>query len=100
MSDDYIDEQKELDGRDNTDEDVFDKSVKKKIYWRPMDPSILELYNKNKRGELDLSPTWQRNYVYDKIKASRLIESVLLEVPLPAIYLAKEADGTMSVIDG
>jgi hypothetical protein len=102
MSDEFvkINEQEEFDGQDKGDEDVFDKSVKKKIFWRPMDYSIQELYNKNKTGEIDLSPTWQRNYVYDKIKASRLIESVLLDVPLPAIYLAEEADGTMSVIDG
>jgi len=100
MSDEYVNEQEEFDGQDKGDEDVFDKSVKKKIFWRPMDYSIQELYNKNKTGEIDLSPTWQRNYVYDKIKASRLIESVLLDVPLPAIYLAEEADGTMSVIDG
>ena len=34
------------------------------------------------------------------MKASRLIESALLNVPLPIIYLAEEADGRKSVIDG
>ena len=100
MSDIQINEQEEFDDRDNADEDIFDKVIQKKIFWRPMDYSIQELYNKHKKGELDLSPTWQRNYVYDIIKASRLIESVLMDVPLPAVYLAEEADGTMSVIDG
>jgi hypothetical protein len=38
--------------------------------------------------------------VFDKTKASRLIESALLDVPLPAVYLAEESDETLSIIDG
>ena len=34
------------------------------------------------------------------VKASRLIESVLMSVPLPLVYLAKEANAIFSVIDG
>ena len=50
--------------------------------------------------ELDTTPAFQRGYVWDKIKASKLIESVLLHVPLPLIYTAEEADGSEVVIDG
>jgi hypothetical protein len=102
MSDEYINEQKELEDyqRQDEDGDVFDKNVSKKITWLPMNFTIQGIYNMKKDGDLDPSPSWQREYVFDKIKASRLIESVLLGVPLPAVYLAEEADGTMSVIDG
>jgi len=51
--------------------------------------------------ELDPRPSFQRGYVWDLAKASRLIESVLLNVPLPLIYTAEEADNTKEVvIDG
>jgi hypothetical protein len=51
-------------------------------------------------GELNLQPDFQRQFVWDKTRASRLIESVLLGVPLPIIYLAEETNGEESVIDG
>jgi hypothetical protein len=105
MSDEYvINEQEELDGHgDDSEEDgdpVFDGGGSKKIIWGPKDYTVELLHSKKLNGTLDPNPRWQRNYVFDKIKASRLIESVLLDVPLPAVYLAEEADGTLSVIDG
>ncbi|MBK9421646.1 MAG: DUF262 domain-containing protein [Flavobacteriales bacterium] len=38
-------------------------------------------------------------YVWD-VKGSRLVESVLLDIPLPIIYLNEEANGIQNVIDG
>jgi hypothetical protein len=64
------------------------------------DPEIESLYGKWKRGRLILQPTFQRQYVWDSVKASRLIESALLSVPLPIVYLAEEPDNKESVIDG
>ncbi|PSB28679.1 GmrSD restriction endonuclease domain-containing protein [Chlorogloea sp. CCALA 695] len=64
------------------------------------DPEIESLHGKWKRGRLVLQPFFQRQYVWDSAKASRLIESALLCVPLPIIYLAEELDNTESVIDG
>jgi hypothetical protein len=51
-------------------------------------------------GELILKPDYQRNYVAPIGIASRLIESILIDVPIPVIYLAEEPDGRYSVIDG
>jgi hypothetical protein len=70
------------------------------IRTKSADPEIESLYNKWKRGKLVLQPGFQRQYVWDRAKASRLIESVLLAVPLPIIYLAEELDNKESVIDG
>jgi len=64
------------------------------------DPEIESLHGKWKRGRLILQPFFQRQYVWDGAKASRLIESALLSVPLPIVYLAEELDNTESVIDG
>ena len=43
---------------------------------------------------------YQREYVWDDSKASRLIESLLLNVPIPVCYFAENEDGSWEVIDG
>ena len=54
----------------------------------------------SKGGKLILQPDYQRKFVMKPQVASRLIESILLDIPLPTIYLAEEEDGSWSVIDG
>lgn len=61
---------------------------------------IRDLHRDYKDQDLDPRPGFQRGYVWDKARASRLIESVLLHVPLPLIYTAEEVDGREVVIDG
>ncbi len=58
------------------------------------------LYIRYKEGDLILQSDFQRQFVWDVSKCSRLIESAILEVPLPMIYLAEEEDGREAVIDG
>lgn len=50
--------------------------------------------------ELELAPGFQRNKVWSLRTRSRLIESILLKIPLPAFYFAQDNDGTMKVVDG
>lgn len=45
-------------------------------------------------------PTFQRGYVWRIYDASRFIESLLLGLPVPAVFLAREADQKLLVIDG
>lgn len=47
-----------------------------------------------------MQPDFQRQYVWDATKASKLIESAILFIPLPIIYLSEEKDGKEYVIDG
>lgn len=70
------------------------------IYSDKLDPSISVLYQNYKDGELDLRPMFQRRPVWDNKRSSKLIESVLLEVPLPVFYLAQNANDGQEVIDG
>jgi hypothetical protein len=50
--------------------------------------------------DLELAPDFQRNTVWKARQKSRLIESILLQIPLPAFYFAEDADGMMRVVDG
>ena len=70
------------------------------IFTSATDPEIESLYNKAKRGRLILQPDFQRQYVWDGKKASKLIELAILGIPLPIIYLSEEKDGKEYVIDG
>lgn len=72
----------------------------KTIFTASGDPEIDSLYNREKKGKLILQPDFQRQYVWDATKASKLIESAILLIPLPIIYLSEEKDGKEYVIDG
>ena len=45
-------------------------------------------------------PEFQREYVWDNSKASRLIESLLLNIPIPQLFLSETADATYEIVDG
>ena len=51
-------------------------------------------------GSLDLAPDFQRLQVWNRVQKAQLIESVLLQIPLPAFYFAEDADGMLQVVDG
>lgn len=72
----------------------------RRLVTEPRDLTLRELHLQEQEGELVLQPEFQRFYVFDDTKASRLIESVLMNVPLPLVYLAEENDAKLSVIDG
>jgi len=73
---------------------------KRSILTQSSDPEITSLYDKWKRGRLILQPDFQRRFVWDRKKSSKLIESALISVPLPIFYLAEGKDGKEYVIDG
>lgn len=85
------------------EEDIEDLEIaenKRQIFTDQGDPEIESLYGKYKRGKLVIQPDFQRQFVWDKTKSSRLIESALLDIPLPVIYISQETDGKEYVIDG
>lgn len=58
---------------------------------------IVELIN-NK--DIEITPDFQRNFIWDKTRQSKLIESILLGLPLPSIYLSQYEDGRLTIVDG
>lgn len=85
---------------DGDDELNLQEQDERKIVWQPKDFSLREFLSMQQDGDLDLQPEYQRKYVATVKIASRLIESILMDVPIPVIYLAEEKNGTYSVIDG
>ncbi len=70
------------------------------ILTQSKDWTIGSLNNKYIKGSIDLQPDFQRQFVWDDKKASALIESILLGIPLPIIYFSEANDSKLTVIDG
>ncbi|HXA41632.1 MAG TPA: DUF262 domain-containing protein [Candidatus Solibacter sp.] len=62
--------------------------------------SIGELVNLYKDGELDVHPEFQRVYRWNDEQKSALVESVLLGIPVPSVFVAQREDGVWDVVDG
>lgn len=95
---------------ENTNEIVFDENPavedeieqlsSREVIWTPTDPDIARLCARIQQGKIITDPDFQRKYVWRSEQKSRLIESILLKIPLPVIYLAESEDGKCIVIDG
>ncbi len=95
-----VDEELEMDSITEDDVELDIDIDQRKIIWQAKDFSIREFLTMKNNGELILQPIYQRNFVATDFIASKLVESILLDVPIPAVYLAEEQDGSYSVIDG
>lgn len=72
----------------------------KDIIVNPDNYSISDLIRMVEVGDIEIAPRFQRNFVWDKTRQSRLIESIFLGLPLPSIYLSEYDDGRMTIVDG
>jgi 5-methylcytosine-specific restriction endonuclease McrA len=84
------------------DEQPVVKADDRPVTSQTSDWTISALRDKLDRGQLDLQPKFQREYVWSTRPElpSRLIESLLLEIPIPPIYFGKVTEGRLEVIDG
>ncbi|RNL52778.1 DUF262 domain-containing protein [Pedobacter jejuensis] len=87
---------------ENLTEEINDDYVNDDLYninsWGA-DYSFRELIAMYDDGDLE-KPELQRKYVWGKPEASRFIDSVLLGLPIPSIFLAKTGENKMLIIDG
>ncbi|GAA4356140.1 DUF262 domain-containing protein [Kangiella marina] len=72
----------------------------RKLRTQPYDKSVIDLMGMIEREDIDLKPSFQRNSVWDNKRASLLIESIWLNIPIPQVFVSVEEDGTWNVIDG
>lgn len=86
---DYLDED------DDRDRDVIDYDLSA----TPNDFNVSTLFSYIESGTI-IIPGFQRHYVWDIKRASRLIESLILGLPVPQLFLYEEAKNKLLVIDG
>jgi hypothetical protein len=72
----------------------------REVHTTPADPDVETLLKRIEEKHLILRPDFQRTSVWDNTKKSRLVESLLLNLPIPPCFLAEDADGARVVVDG
>lgn len=71
-----------------------------KIRTKSLDISFNELYDMYKDGELTIAPDYQRLFRWEEEKQSRFVESLILEMPVPPIFVIEADEGIYELIDG
>lgn len=98
----------EASGIESTDE--TEQKVNK-AELRPYNPELIrvdtkpftihQMFKLIEDGDVDFSPDFQRHFVWKEAeRKSRLIESIMLRIPLPVFYLAQDEVGKFQIIDG
>ena len=77
----------------------------RRVFTQPYDLVVESLFDQIKGSTIFLRPiserpSFQRRYVWTNTLASRLVESMLLNVPIPPCYLSQNEDYELDVIDG
>lgn len=82
------------------EESIIISEDRSKVRWEDIKWSIREVYHHYKEGTLQLQPDFQRGYVWTPAIQRRFIESILMRLPIPVVYLAETVDDKYEVIDG
>lgn len=81
-------------------EELHEPLRSRKLYIDKGDKSVSDLFRMIKEKQINLQPDFQRKFIWDKKTMSRFIESLLLSIPIPTIFLSENTDETYDVIDG
>ena len=76
------------------------EKMRKEIRTDSYSMSIGEWISLYQEGEIEIHPEFQRIYRWSSIQKSNLIESILLGIPIPPIFVSQRKDGVWDVIDG
>jgi hypothetical protein len=82
---------------------TLDKEVglaRKEIVTDGYDMSVGELANLYTDNELIINPEFQRLFRWDETRKTRFIESLLLGIPIPPIFVFQNDDGVWELVDG
>lgn len=85
----------------NPEQLLIDVGAKaKEIHTDAYPMSIGELMSLYRDKELDIHPEFQRFFRWSNLQKSRFVESILLGIPIPSIFVAQRNDGVWDVVDG
>lgn len=94
-------EQEELEGMGHEDDVAWGEDYPIDTLLIRNEPrTIFDVLRRIKQGTYVMGPEFQRDFIWKKEKQSKLIESVLMRIPLPVFYLAEDKKGNIIVVDG
>ena len=102
LAEEWIDVQSQGLETDGEDEPIDKKPGygPQDIFVEPKNFSLTQLIQMVNDGDIEIAPRFQRHFIWDRTRKSRLIESIFLGLPLPAIYLSQYDDGRLTIVDG
>jgi hypothetical protein len=62
--------------------------------------TVHDVLRRIEKGSFVMDPDFQRDFIWTEDKQCKLIESVMMRIPLPVFYLAENSKGQMIVVDG
>ncbi|MHC5759996.1 DUF262 domain-containing protein [Nostoc sp.] len=77
-------------------EDIIDEKIGE-VRTESLDLSFGEIVNLYSSKELVIQPEYQRLFRWSDAQKSRLIESILLELPIPQIFVIERTDGVLEL---
>lgn len=77
-----------------------DSSRELAVFTTPIDPDVQTILDQMDERSLIVNPDFQRRSVWMRPRQSRLIESLILNIPIPPCYFAEDEGGTRVVVDG
>ncbi|MGE4800109.1 DUF262 domain-containing protein [Yersinia hibernica] len=80
-------------------QDQIDRN-RKTVSFDSYDITIKQVYDMLAEGIIDISPEYQRHFIWDETRQSQLIESIFLGIPVPSLYMATNRDSSWDVVDG
>lgn len=75
-------------------------AAQKEIISDGYDMSVGEVMNLYKDKELKINPEFQRLFRWDQTQKTRFVESLLLGIPIPPIFVVQDEEGVWELIDG
>lgn len=101
-----------IDDYDTKNDDLYDRQDSNKPSLYPIDTYDFELdireehmtvfgfVRKIEQGKVKMNPEFQRNFVWKPFQKSRFIESIILNIPLPPLYVSQDLAGNYIIVDG
>lgn len=99
MTTEVVAEQEEIEGLGDVDSSWPDYPIDT-LLIRNETRTVHDVLRRIDKDQYVMDPDFQRDFIWDSSKQSRLIESVLMRIPLPVFYLAEDEQGRMVVVDG
>jgi hypothetical protein len=76
------------------------KSQRRTVDFDTFDIHMQQLIAMLKSKQIAVSPAYQRKFRWDSARCSQFIESLMLGIPIPSLFMATNADNTWEVVDG
>ena len=93
-------DEEEIDGLDDTDRGSWGDYPLDELLIRNDHRTVHEVLRRINQGRYVMDPDFQRDFIWPEDKQSKLIESVIMRIPLPVFYTAEDREGRMIVVDG